>query len=99
MSRRKKFVKKVSKFEKDAILITSRIVAIEQQNELIGENFKNVFYIESKQLPETGRMCVLWGRSSFNVGDKIQSKGRINEQGTFLAWSLMILERAKNGEV
>lgn len=96
MRRKRKYVKRTSKYEKDAILINSKVISIKQQNEIVGERYKNIFYIESQQFPETGRMCILWGKSSFNVGDEIECKGRINEQGVFLAWTLLILKRAKN---
>lgn len=97
--RRKRFERKPSKYEEQAILITSIIVGIDYQNEEVGERVKNVFYLKSKQYPETGRMCVLWGRSTFNVGDEVYCKGRLNEQGTFLVWSLMITKRAEKSEV
>lgn len=97
--RRKRFERKPSKYEEQAILITSIVVGIDYQNEEVGERVKNVFYLKSKQYPETGRMCVLWGRSSFNIGDEVMCKGRLNEQGTFLVWSLMITKRAEKSEV
>lgn len=97
--RRKRFERKPSKYEEQAILITSTVVGIDYQNEDVGERVKNVFYLKSKQYPETGRMCVLWGRSSFNIGDEVYCKGRLNEQGTFLVWSLMITKRKEQSEV
>lgn len=97
--RRKRFERKPSKYKEQAILITSTVVGIDYQNEDVGERVKNVFYLKSKQYPETGRMCVLWGRSSFNIGDEVYCKGRLNEQGTFLVWSLMITKRKEQSEV
>jgi hypothetical protein len=35
-------------------------------------------------------MCVLWGRCCANAGDEVECKGRINEQGVFLCWSMII---------
>lgn len=99
MSRKKHKKRYVSKYEEDSILITSTIIKIEQQNEIIGEKFKNVFYLKSKNYPETGRMCVSWGRTIFNVGDEITAKGRINTDGVFLVWSLMITKRAGKSEI
>lgn len=99
MSRKKHRKRYVSRYEEDSILITSTIIKIEQQNEIIGEKFKNVFYLKSKNYPETGRMCVSWGRTIFNVGDEITAKGRINTDGVFLVWSLMITKRAGKSEI
>lgn len=98
MSRRKHKKRYVSKHEKDSILITSTIIKIEQQNEIIGEKFKNVFYLKSKNYPETGRMCVLWGRINFNVGDEITAKGRLNTDGVFLVWSFLITRRSVSSQ-
>ncbi len=67
--RRRKFVRK-SKYEDNAVLINSTIQKIDIQNEEIGDKYKNVFYIKSNTYPE-GRMCILWGESSFEVGDNI----------------------------
>lgn len=99
MSRRRKKKPYVSKWEKEAILITSTVVSIEYKNADVGERIKNVFYLKSKHYPKKGRMCVLWGRCNANVGDEVMCKGRINEQGTFLIWSLMITKRAEQSEV
>lgn len=90
--------KKTSKYEEDAMIITSKVVGIEQQNCEIRGKVKNVFFLESKVYPETGRMCIMWGYTSFNVGDLLQCKGRITPDGTFLVWSLMILKREEKYE-
>lgn len=99
MSRRRKKKPYVSKWENDAVLITSIVLSFEYQNKEIGDRTKNVLYLKSKSYPETGRLCVLWGRCNARVGDEVMCKGRINEQGTFLIWSLMITKRAEQSEV
>ena len=97
MSRRKK-KPYISKWEKDTILIRSIVLKIDQQNIEIGENIKNVFWLKSKIYPETGRMCVLWGRCNARVGDEVMCKGRLNTDGVFLVWSLTITKRAEKNE-
>lgn len=92
MSRRKK-KPYVSKWEKDAILITSKIINFEYKNKEVSDSLKNVFYLESSKYPQTGRMCVMWGRCNANEGDEIVAKGRINKDGVFLIWSFMIMKR------
>ena len=98
MSRRKFNRRFISKYEEDAVIITAKIVGIEQQNEIIGERYKNIFYLKSKDYPQTGKMCVYWGRTTFNTGDEIEAKGRINQDGVFLVWSYMIMRRSAEGQ-
>ena len=89
-------VKKQSKPKYGADTITivkSRVVGIEQQNVEIGNKIKNVFYLQSQVYPETGRLCIMWGYTSFGIGDLSECKGRILDEGTFLIWSFMVLER------
>lgn len=88
MAKKKKFVKQPSKYENDAILITSVVKKIELQNVEINEKLKTVFYCESNTIPE-GRLCITWGRTNLEIGDKFQAKGRITENGTFLIWSML----------
>ena len=75
------------KWEKEAISVTAKIIKIELQNEPINDKFKTVFYVESKKYPE-GRMCVIWGRTTFSVGDEINMTGRISD-GVFLVWTYL----------
>lgn len=96
-TRKSKYKDYTSKYEKDAMIYESIVTKIEVQNQEIGERIKNVFYVKSNVLPE-GRMCILWGRTNFNVGDKLAMKGRMNNDGVFLVWSHMI-HRNTEGEV
>ena len=98
MSRRKK-KPYVSKWEKDAILITSKIINFEYKNKEYGDSLKSVFYMQSSMFPQTGRMCVLWGRCNANAGDEVVCKGRFNKDGVFLIWSLMIMKRPEQNGV
>ncbi len=75
------------KWEGQVVCGTSKIIRIEVQNQEINEKFKTVFYVESKMHPQ-GRMCVIWGRTTFSVGDEINMTGRISE-GVFLVWSYL----------
>lgn len=92
MARKKKFVRQPSKYENDAILVTSTVKKIELQNVEINEKLKTVFYCDSKIIPE-GRLCIAWGRMNLEVGDTFQAKGRITSDGTFLIWSILRFQR------
>lgn len=84
---RRKFTKQPSKYEKDAIRIISTIQDIEIQNQEINGKFKTVFYCKSNKL-SNGRMCVIWGRTTFNIGDEINMKGRLKDE-VFLVWQYL----------
>ena len=90
MSRRKR---KTNRYADDAIVVTSTVVSIEYTNAEVGESIKNVFYLKSSKYPEHGRMCVSWGKCNAKVGDEVCCRGRINEQGTFLIWQMLIIKR------
>lgn len=92
---RKKKEKYVSKYENDAVLVHSKILKIELQNQEINGKLKTVFYCESKAFPE-GRMCVHWGRTNIQVGDEFQAKGRLTPEGIFVVWSLMFRRREQS---
>ena len=49
---RKKKQKYVSKYENDAVLVHSKVLKIELQNQEINGKLKTVFYCESKAFPE-----------------------------------------------
>lgn len=85
MSRRK-FIRKVSKYEDEAVLYTSQVLKIEEQNIIINEKYKTVFYCKSSKLPE-GRMCIAWGRTNIQAGDIVHMKGRMKDE-VFLVWSM-----------
>ena len=86
MSRRRK--RFISKYENEATYIVGKkVVKIEEQNTVIGDKLKTVFYCESINKPE-GRMCIAWGKTNFEVGDIVDMKGRIKDD-IFLVWTLM----------
>lgn len=93
---RKRFIRKPSKYEDQAILVESSIIEILEQNvEYADGRLKNVFRCKSSTNPE-GRMCIQWGRTTFEVGSRVQMKGRIannNGNEVFLVWSSMIINR------
>lgn len=93
---RRKYKRFISKYENDAVLINSTIINFEYKNKEVGERFKNVFFLKSTKFPETGRLSILWGRCSANIGDEVICKGRIDEQGTFLCWSMMIKKQGQS---
>ena len=85
---RKRFVKKLSKYEKDAMIVDSIVKKIELLNAEVNNKLKTVFYCESKDLPD-GRLCITWGRTNIEVGSRFQAKGRLLPDGTFLVWSML----------
>lgn len=95
---RRRFVRKPSKYEDQAVLIQSVVTEIIEHNKEYSDGrIKNVFRCKSSKYPE-GRMCIQWGRTSIEVGCEVQMKGRIvdnSENEVFLVWSSMILKRAE----
>lgn len=93
MGRRKKKIFKTSKWESEACLIESEILRFEERNLIQKDKWKNVFYCKSKN-PE-GRMCVYWGRTIAEVGDKVEMKGRFKDD-IFIVWSMMIRKKEQS---
>ncbi|MBR5202821.1 MAG: hypothetical protein IKW45_06110 [Clostridia bacterium] len=97
---KKRFIRKPSKYEDQAILIHSVVTEIIERNkEYSDSRIKNVFRCKSSVIPE-GRMCILWGRSAIEVGDEVQMKGRMIDncgKEVFLVWSMMFIRRGENG--
>lgn len=93
---RKRFVRKPSKYEDQAVLIQSVVTdIIEFNKEYPDGRIKNVFRCKSSRIPE-GRMCIQWGRTSIEIGCEVQMKGRIAEncgKEVFLVWSSMIMKK------
>ncbi len=87
MSRRK-FIRKVSKYEKEKVHISSTVIKIEEQNVLFKDKYKTVFYCQSQTQPE-GRMCIAWGRTRIVVGSKVELDGRFKDD-VFLVWKMTI---------
>ena len=85
---KKRFKQQPSKYENEAILLTSTVQRIEVQNIEINGKFKTVFYCKSHDKPE-GQSCVYWGRTTFKAGSRFNAKGRFTPDGTFLVWSMM----------
>ena len=85
---KKRFKQQPSKYENEAILLTSTVQRIEVQNIEINGKFKTVFYCKSNDKPE-GQLCIVWGRTTFRAGSRFDAKGRFTPEGTFLVWSMM----------
>lgn len=108
MGRRKKvYIRKPSKYEDEATIVESTITKIDYQNKIINGKLKTVFYCKSYLCPDgDGRMCILWGYNTLQVGDRIQMKGRFadnnsanpEERNVFLAWSAMIIKRQSEAQ-
>lgn len=93
MSRHRK-KKYVSKYTDQSVWVKDkRILKIEQQNAEVNDKFKTVFYVESKEKPE-GRMCIAWGRTTFQEGDFVDMKGRFKDD-VFLVWTLLYKRNAE----
>ena len=95
MARKKIF----SKFADDASLIDTKILEIEESNIEYYDSktnkyrFKSVFYCESTS--GQPRMCVFWDKTSVQIGDEVQLKGRLKDD-IFLVWELIIMRRCSN---
>lgn len=84
----------VSKYADEAVLVVGKkVLKIEEQNTEINDKMKTVFYCESTKLE--GRMCIVWGRTDFKVGDVVDMKGRVKDD-VFLVWSLMFKRLEEN---
>lgn len=79
-----------------AVVVDTKVVAIEEYNKWYGDKYKNVFYCKSKQ--PTPRMCISWGRTSLRVGDEVRLTGRVKDTGEFICWNILIFKRAENPE-
>lgn len=88
MGKRRRYVKQPSKYEAEKVHISTEVIRIELQNEIINEKYKTVFYCKSDTNPE-GRMCVAWGKTRIVVGSKIEIDGRFKD-GIFLVWKITI---------
>lgn len=91
MYNKRKYRKYESKYEKDALIVRGIISRIEKQNLTVGDKVKTVFYCPSK-LRNAEQMFVIWGRTTFNVGDELEMKGRFLNN-CFLVWSHKIIKR------
>ena len=94
--RRKLKKRFVSKYENEALILTSTIERIEVQNVEINGKFKTVFYCKSNDKPE-GQLCIVWGRTTFKVGSRFNAKGRLTPDGTFLVWSILHFKDKEQG--
>lgn len=86
MSRRKK--KYTSKYEAEKVHISTTVIKIEEQNVLVNDKYKTVFYCESQNNPE-GRMCIAWGKTRIIVGSNVELDGRFKDD-VFLVWQMTI---------
>lgn len=88
--------RKYSKYADECFWVPDRkVVKIDYQNQPVGDKVKTCFYCESDN--EDGVMCIAWGRTTFEVGDIVTMKGRLND-GIFLVWSLNYKRQEKKNE-
>lgn len=89
--------KKKSKYEQDALLITSEVIEIIENNKQYpNEKIKNVFKCASRD--GNGKTCIYWGISNIATGDEISMTGRYKDE-VFLVWSLQIIKKGTNKNV
>lgn len=78
------------------VLVPTKVLRIEEQNTVINDKFKTVFYCQSVKKPE-GVMCVAWGKTSIKEGDGVELKGRYKD-GVFIVWSIQIKNRENQND-
>lgn len=83
--------KKYKEIIDSLVLVPTKVLRIEEQNTVINDKFKTVFYCQSVKTPE-GVMCVAWGKTSIREGDGVELKGR-HKDGVFIVWSIQIKNR------
>lgn len=84
-----------NKFQEMLVLITTKVVEIEEKNKLYPESkklYKNVFYCESKKLNKP-IMCIYWGYITIDCGDEVILKGRKIDDDKFLCWDIQIIRK------
>lgn len=88
--------KKKIDYQEDARIISTHVLKIDYKNQPVGKNgrLKTVFYCPTYECPD-GRMCVIYDRTTIDVGDEIRTTGRFNGD-VFLAWSIQIIKKGKN---
>ena len=85
----KKNKRKFVTHDKNAVFFKSIVLdVIEKEKETANGTFKTLFKVQhpTKNEPLT---CVLWERSSMDIGDKIDIKG-IFKDNIFIAYSAMV---------
>ena len=74
------------KYKNEFRVISSRVSKIVEQNKVINEKYKTVFYCDSTKNPE-GQMCVVWGNTTIRPGDEVLLEGRF-VNNVFAVWSI-----------
>ncbi len=77
-------------------LWTTEILSFKEKNIVYNDKFKNVFFCKSKE-KEDGQMCIMWGRTSANTGDKVEIKCKFLNN-VILVKSMLVIERKKQDE-
>lgn len=93
MARKKYYSTKYKELMNSLVLVPTKVLRIEEQNTVVNDKFKTVFYCESVKNPQS-TMCVAWGRTSVKEGDNVELKGRFSGN-VFVVWSIQI----KNPEI
>ncbi len=74
------------KYLENTFIFPTKVLRIEEQNLLVNDKYKTVFYCKSINYPE-GIMCIAWGRTTIKEGDRVELKGRPKDK-IFLVWSI-----------
>ena len=76
----------------ERIIVDTEVIEIIEQKQCANGRIKNVFKCKSNATAE-GRMCILWGASSIEVGTKIRLEGNLtfsSGKEIFLAKSAIV---------
>lgn len=76
----------------ERIIVDTKVIEIVEQKQCENGRLKNVFKCKSNATAE-GRMCILWGASSIEVGAKVRLEGNLtfsNGKEIFLAYSAIV---------
>lgn len=74
------------KYLDETFIFPTKVLRIEEQNLLVNDKYKTVFYCKSINNPD-GIMCIAWGRTTIKEGDRVELKGRPKDK-IFLVWSI-----------
>lgn len=74
-------------WEGEEVLMTSIVTKIEEQNKVVSERYKNVFYLQGKD-GKDDVLCIHWGRGCFDVGDILTCHGRLKDN-VMVCWDYL----------
>ena len=83
----RKILPRYYKPREDALIIqNAEITSFEEVKNFEDGRTKTCFRCKSKN--ENERLCIYWGKTTAQVGDLANMKGRLKPDGTFIVWDL-----------